>query len=227
MKKILATSNEFNSNPYWYNSLSDEAVLLDENALHLFDQNGYHLTQVEQAYAMANNCETVMRRHENVIRQNWITMTGFRVGSHFNHSDLFERKAYAGDALEQLRKIAHLNPMLWKVIRMKPKWGIDISIDYVDFEGNVFEVFHYEWDGFEHEAVAEKKEEIQSLILNTDWDNAAHVLMERWDEWSHLDFFEQSRWKTNFFGVSPEKFKNIIWDQRITLRPKQCWKIQF
>ena len=43
---------------------------------------------------------------------------------------------------------------------MKSKWGIDISIDYTDYDGNVFEVFHYEWDSFDYDPIIEKKLEI-------------------------------------------------------------------
>ena len=101
--------------------------------------------------------------------------------------------------------------MLYKLIKMKPKWGIDISIDYVS-KDHVFEVFHYEWDAFEYDAVIEKKLEIEKFVLNLDWDKVALELIELKDQWYHLDFFEQSKWKTDFFGLSPEKFKNVIWD---------------
>ena len=101
--------------------------------------------------------------------------------------------------------------MLYKLVKMKPKWGIDISIDYVSKDA-VFEVFHYEWDSFNYEAVMEKKEEIENLILRLDWDEVARDIWDLKDEWYHLDFFDQSAWRTNYFGISPEKFKNVIWD---------------
>jgi hypothetical protein len=101
--------------------------------------------------------------------------------------------------------------MLYKLIKMKPKWGIDISIDYVSPDA-VFEVFHYEWDSFEYEAVQEKKEEIENFIVHKDWDDIAQILWNRKNEWLNLDFFEQTQWRTDFFGLSPEKFKNVIWE---------------
>ena len=101
--------------------------------------------------------------------------------------------------------------MLWKLVKMKPKWGIDLSIDYVS-EDAVFEVFHYEWDAFEYDAVIEKKLEIEKFVLNLDWDDVAKNLWSKRDEWYNLDFFDQTKWKTDYFGLSPEKFKNVIWD---------------
>jgi hypothetical protein len=100
--------------------------------------------------------------------------------------------------------------MLYKLIKMKPKWGIDISIDYVS-EDAVFEVFHYEWDSFVYEDVVEKKLEIEKFMLSKDWDDVARTLWKIRDKWYHLDFFEQTKWRTDYFNLTPEKFKNVIW----------------
>lgn len=93
---------------------------------------------------------------------------------------------------------------------MKPKWGIDLSIDYVSKDA-VFEVFHYEWDSFEYALVEEKKEEIEHFIGKYDWDDVAKTLWSKRDEWYYLDFFAQTQWRTDYFKLSPEKFKNVIW----------------
>lgn len=199
----------FDPKPYWEVELENADVLRDSTCISLFDQNGYHLTKAEQSYAETNGYLKNIRRHETVLRQPWITYDKYD-GAHINHSDLFERKAYSGSALEQLNSYAVSNPMLYKLIKMKPKWGIDISIDYVSADA-VFEVFHYEWDSFEYEAIAEKKLEIEKFVLNQDWDDVAKRLWQMKDEWFYLDFFEQTNWRTDYFGLSPEKFKNVIW----------------
>ena len=186
-------------------------VLKDRNSVDLFDQNGYHLTKAEQAFLVRNGYEPVERRHEDCMRYDWI-LWDKKDKAHINHSDIFERKGFADQALEQIEYIAsESNPMLFKLVKMKPKWGIDISIDYVSPDA-VFEVFHYEWDSFEYDAVLEKKEEIEQFVVHKDWDDIAQILWNRRNEWYNLDFFDQTKWKTDFFGLSPEKFKNVIWE---------------
>ena len=197
--------------PYFLDATEDIATLKDSSCVDLFDQNGYHLTKAEQAFLARNGYEKIARRHEDCLRQDWIKWDK-KEGAHINHSDIFERKGFADQALEQLITIAEeYNPMLYKLIKMKPKWGIDISIDYVSKDA-VFEVFHYEWDSFNYEELVEKKYEIENLVLKLDWDTVALELWNVKEEWINLDFFDQTKWRTDYFDLSPEKFKNAIWE---------------
>ena len=196
--------------PNFLDPTEDIKILKDPNSVDLFDQNGYHLTKAEQAFLGYNGYKTIERRHEDCMRYDWI-LWDKRDGAHINHSDIFERKGFSSNALEQLQAIAPSNPMLYKLIKMKPKWGIDISIDYVSPDA-VFEVFHYEWDSFNYEQVIEKKLEIEEFLLKLDWDDVAKDLWRKKDDWFYLDFFQQTKWRTDYFGLSPEKFKNVIWD---------------
>lgn len=206
--KVANTS--LHSEGYFTIPSNQESTLLDKHSVDLFDQNGYHLTKAEQAYLQSNGFNPIERRHEDCLRYDWFLWDKFE-GAHINHSDLFERKGFAGEALFQLEKAAETNPMLYKLTKMKPKWGIDISIDYVSSDA-VFEVFHYEWDSFEYAAVLEKKVEIEEFILSKDWDDVAKTLWNKKDQWYDLDFFDQTQWRTDYFGLSPEKFKNVIWE---------------
>ena len=215
--KLHIAETKFDKTKFWNNTITDRSeypIWFAKDALSLFDQNGYHLTLLEQKYAESNGYPLKDRRHETLIRQDWIVDTSIvAAGPHINHSDIFERKSYSDEAEEQLINYARKNTLLWKLIKMKSKWGIDISIDYTDYDGNVFEVFHYEWDSFDYDPIIEKKLEIEKFVLNTDWDDAAQTLLKRRDEWQDLEFLEQSKWRTDFFGLSPEKFKNVIWEQ--------------
>ena len=205
---IQLTENSLNSVSHW-----SVPILLSDvppvDWVQLFDQNGYDLTVLEQEYAKVNE-PAKSHRYRFALKYPWMTWEKHSK-SHFNHCLLFERKAYAGEALDQLLNWAEFNPLIWKVIKIQSKWGIDVSIDYVDTSGNVFEVFHYEWDDFDYSVVSQKKYEIETLVLQTDWDFAASKMLERKEEWMHLPFFAQSKWKSDFFGVGPEQFKMVIW----------------
>lgn len=200
-----------NKDAYFVNPTEDIETLKDPSCVDLFDQNGYHLTKAEQAFLGYNGYKLIERRHEDCLRYDWLIWDK-KEGAHINHSDLFERKGFDDLALDQLKALAPENPMLYKLIKMKPKWGIDISIDYVSPDA-VFEVFHYEWDSFEYQAVIEKKLEIEKFVLNQDWDEIAKTLWKIKDKWYDLDFFAQTQWRTDYFGLSPEKFKNVIWEE--------------
>ena len=59
--------------------------------------------------------------------------------------------------------------------------------------------------------IHEKKLEIEEFILSKDWDDVAKTLWNIKDKWYDLDFFEQTKWRTDYFNLTPEKFKNVIW----------------
>ena len=206
---MVIVENKLRREAYFLDATEEIETLKDPNCVDLFDQNGYHLTKAEQAFLTRNGYEPIVRRHEDCLRHEWISWDK-REGAHINHCDLFERKGFKSCALDQLEALAEVNPMLWKLVKMKPKWGIDISIDYVS-EDAVFEVFHYEWDAFNYDQVIEKKEEIEQFVIKQDWDDIAKELWGKKDEWINLDFFDQTKWRTDYFGLSPEKFKNVIW----------------
>lgn len=182
------------------------------NHVDLFDQNGYDLTVLEQYFVEANDYMFVSHRpHRQALKYEWFTDNRPEEGAHINHALLFERKGYREEALEQLNKWAEYIPLFYKVAKIKPKWGIDFSIDYCDKEGNVFEILHYEFDGFDYNEIIERKEEYEELFLTIDWNYGGKQLLKRKDEWINLSFFEQSDYKCSFFGIDKERFKMVIW----------------
>ena len=212
---LILINNTLDKTSHWSIPLDrKEAPVARE--LELFDTNGYDLTLLEQRYAEINHPAS-KHRYKFTLKYPWFTSEPILEGAHINHALLFERKGYTGPALDQLKRWSKENPLVHKLIQINPKWGIDLSIDYVDREGNVFEVFHYEWDDFNYEEVLKNKEKIETLALNTDWNDAAKALLSRKSEWDSLSFFEQSDWKCNFFGIEPEKFKIIIWNKESRL----------
>lgn len=210
------TDNRLDSTAYWHIALNkQEAPVAKE--IELFDTNGYDLTLLEQQYAEVN-CPATYHRYKVALKYPWFTSGEIKEGAHINHALLFERKGYADAALDQLQRWSTTMPLVHKLIQIHPKWGIDLSIDYVDRDGNVFEIFHYEWDGFEYQAVIDMKGKIETLALSTDWNDAAKALLRRKNEWDCLSFFEQSDWKCKFFGIESESFKIIIWNKNSKMR---------
>ena len=211
--QLHLTDSKFNTSPYWSKPLTNIFACPPKDLVDLFDQNGYDLTKLEQLYAVANGENTTKHRDAEhiTLRKTWFEDDSPESGPHINHSLMFERKGYTGEALAQLKSWTQYRPHFHKLVAMKPKWGLDFSIDYCDRQGNVFELLHWEFDGFEYNEIAEKKEKMEEFLLNQDWDERAAEMLERKNEWHKLGFFEQSEWKTRFFGIDKERFKMVLW----------------
>ena len=211
--RLHVTDNQFDPNPYWCERVKSIFACPPKDTVEFFDQNGYDLTRLEQLYAVANGANTTRHRNSEhiTLRQTWFTDDAPESGPHINHAVMFERKGYSGDALRQLETWASYRPQFHKLIAMRPKWGLDFSIDYADRNGNVFELLHWEYDGFEHDEIADKKARMEEFLLNQDWADRARTMLSRKSEWHGLGFFEQSEWKTQFFGIDKERFKMVLW----------------
>lgn len=181
--------------------------------MELFDHNGYDLTKLEQLYCVSNGLLPAVHRNPGhiALRKEWFRQEPVNCGPVLNHSYIFERKGYDGDALDQLRGWAFENPMINKVINITPKWGIDFSMDYVDRTGEAFELFHYEYDSFSLPEIERVRVLLETIIETTDWRMVAADLRRRKFEWINLDFFSQSDWKCRYFGIPSENFKMVCW----------------
>ena len=203
--------NRFHANANWEKPLRLKSVPGPE-MVRLFDQNGYRLTDLEVLYAEANEQLTVAHRNERALKKEWFFQEKRTTGPILNHAALFERKGYPGRALEQLSSWAKENHTLFMLVKYRPKWGIDFSMDYVDGEGNAMELLHYEFDSFDFEEIQQMKLKLEPILAGMDWEDAARELLKRKNEWHGLDFFTQSDWKCAFFGLRPERFKMVAWE---------------
>ncbi len=214
--KITLTSNNFNPDPFYRQPIkattTDIFVKNLPSMINTFDQNGFDLTNLERLYAkkMDYTIKKVRTTHW-VLKDDWFTEEKTDRGCHINHAVLFERKGFTGAAEQQMKEFAEKCPLVHKVLQIRPKWGLDFSIDYADADGNVFEVLHWEWDSFDIKEVEEKKEMMDNFLVTQDWNDMALRLLDRKPEWHHLGFFEQSAYKTDFFGIEKERFKMVIW----------------
>lgn len=211
MQDLSVTSSQFNSNPYWETPLGMNRAF-PYVSHDLFDQNGYDLSLIEKMYADRNDTHYENHRtHRTAIRHKWLEQSYKHEGAVLNHALLFERKGYTGRALDQLKEWAKSYPAYYKLINIKPKWGLDFSMDYYDSEGNTFEVLHWEYDGFEFNEINDKKLEVEQQLISIDWDDAAKEILKRKNEWYSLDFFQQSDYKCKYFGIGSERWKMVIW----------------
>ena len=210
--KITLSKNNFNPNPYYTLPIDlDESIDL-KSTVDTFDQNGFDLTDLEIMYAKKMDLDIKKVRHTHfVLKDDWFTAEPTDRGCHINHAVIFERKGFADAAKEQMVELADKCPLIHKVLQIKPKWGLDFSVDYADAQGNVFEVLHWEWDTFNFEEIQQKKKQMDVFLLGQDWDKMAKQLLDRKEEWYKLGFFEQSDYKTQFFGIEKEQFKMVIW----------------
>jgi hypothetical protein len=212
MSSVVLTNNRLNPNGYWDKPVAKLVFIPTPEDLDLFDQNGYDLTELEKHFASSNMAGADSHRcHRTALKQSWFMQNTTIEGAHLNHSLLFERKGYNGAALEQLKHWANDLPLINKVIALRPKWGLDFSMDYVDQKGNAFEVLHWEYDGFDYDEITEVKSAVEPLLTSVDWNDAAQKILKAKEEWHHLDFFQQSDWKCRYFGIPKERFKMVAW----------------
>jgi hypothetical protein len=212
MSSVVLTDYKLNPNGYWDKPVAKLVFIPTPEDLDLFDQNGYDLTELEKHFASSNIAGADSHRcHRTALKQPWFAQNTTIEGAHLNHSLLFERKGYSGAALAQLKHWANDLPLINKVVALRPKWGLDFSMDYVDQKGNAFEVLHWEYDGFDYDEIAAVKSTVEPMLSNIDWDHAAQQLLKAKDQWHHLDFFAQSDWKCQYFGIVKERFKMVLW----------------
>jgi hypothetical protein len=209
---LSLSTNKLTIDGYWQRPINKTLFFPTIADVALFDQNGYDLTNLEQMYAYQNLTTAQAHRYHHALKYDWFTQAEKNCFAVLNHSLLFERKAYTGLARQQLLYWSKTNPLVHKLLALRPKWGLDFSMDYVNQSGDVFEILHWEYDGFDYEEVQVRKLQIQAKFAAIDWDDAGEEILKNKDQWHHLDFFEQSAWKCNYFGIPQERFKMVAWE---------------
>ena len=194
-----------------YYSQPCDAESLSDDPTYLMGPNGFDLTELEVSLVRANHGR-LYRDTVNAQKDEWIAQDpAVCSGVVLNHSYLLYRRAYVGDAESQLWNLAQTDPRIHRVLQQRPRWGLDISLEYIQADGTMFEILHWEYDTDSWADVEEKRQQYQHQFLNTDWEYGAQQLLARKSEWHHLGWFPQSQYKCEYFGVIPEYFGAILW----------------
>lgn len=198
--KLLRTDAKFAKHPFLTTPI--DYLKLQTVPLKDFDKDGYEIdTPLELEHYVLNNVDVhhKIQFHHSTGKPWYIDKENLEQGLVLDHTQLLTRWAYAGEARQRIEAIAKDRPVLNKLLAIKPKWGIDFSLDYISHEV-CMEVFHIEKDATTYEEALELKDKAEQIIDNTDWESAIQDILKRKDEWYHLCSDDQSDWKARYFG---------------------------
>jgi len=167
-----------------------------------FDKDGYEVpTPLEYLHYEANGVELNREIQYHVAPvQEWYTdVEQSEHGLVLDHCMLLTRYAFAGEARQQIVEVSKNRPILQKLLNIKPKWGIDFSLDFVTHD-IVMEVIHIEQDFDNVDEAEQAKAKLEYLIESTDWFDGAMQLYKRKHEWQNLSSDDHSDYKAQFFG---------------------------
>jgi hypothetical protein len=205
---LIKSNNEFIRNLHITTPLDDDAEVLKTD-MSYFDKEGYEVNKLELKYYRQNHVPLGNHLLHTCCQIDWIVSDlEPKHGPFFDHCMLVMRWDYQGAAREQIARYVKDRPVLNKLLKVKPKWGIDSSLDYMYKDGEIMEMFHIEADRNDVDAINELKAEVEKLLLNTDWDDAAQAIRKREDEWRHLNADDQGDWKCRYFGLE-RSYDNI------------------
>ena len=208
MNNLYVNCDIIETNPYYYKPCSED-VLSDDPTLD-FDPNGFGLTELEIELIKANDGK-FYRPDYLTQKIDWLAQPLTKSGIVLNHSFILYRRAYDGNAADFLWKLAQKDPRIHRVLQQRPRFGLDICVEYIQPDGTIFEVLHWEYDSINPEEIEYFRNLYQDKFLNTDWEHAAQQLLNKKSEWHHLPWFPQSKYKCDYFGVIPENFGQVLW----------------
>jgi hypothetical protein len=177
--------------------------------LDFFDREGYQLNSIEKEYHLKNQIDIftqdrIARRVSgnalNAVMQHWYIQKHKHPNIFIDHAHILHRFAFSGDALTQLIEMSAQYPKLQKMINIKPKYGLDFAIDWID-KSQIIEIFHIELDCRDYHVFVDVVEKLQNFIEHVDWESKASELILHKLEWIDLNEYEQSIYKAKLYGL--------------------------
>lgn len=199
--KLFKVNSHFDPDPYLRQPIEDDSLLT--LPFKHFDKDGYEVpTTLERMYYEQSGIK-LNREIQYHVAPVWEWYRDAEDSEQelvLDHCMLLTRYAIGGNARKQLHNAAKQRPILNKLLKIKPKWGLDFSLDYITHDV-CMEVIHIEQD-FDNIYQANKaKERLEKIIENTDWLQGAHDLIKRRDRWCDLNSDDQSDYKAKHFGI--------------------------
>lgn len=172
--------------------------LFKEETVSCFDNDGFELSLLEQSFYKENNFPLYNFLNHNCFQVKWFDMNDDNFV--LDHSLLLERKSFGGEAKEQIVSFSKQFPQLLKYLKLKPKWGIDFSLEYYK-DNEYIEVLHIEYDYYDYDEAVKAKDEFQTKLLSTDWNDFLLTLRNKKEEWVNLKGFQQNDYKARLWGL--------------------------
>ena len=198
--KLVNLYPEFTENPYLTKPI--ERLKVETLPFKDFDKDGYEVpTPLEHLHYEANGVELnrEIQYHIAPVQEWYRDIEQSEHGLVLDHCMLLTRYAFAGEARAQIEEVKQNRPILQKLLNIKPKWGIDFSLDFVTHD-IVMEVIHIEQDFDNIDEANAAKEKLENIIDNTDWYDGAMMLYAKKHEWIDLSSDDHSDYKAQFFG---------------------------
>ena len=181
----------------------------DDWNLDFFDREGYQLNRIEKEFHAVNevsiHTEDRMARRVsddalNVVLQHWYTQIEDHPNIFIDHAHILHRFGFKGEALDQLINESNTHPKLNKMVHIKPKYGLDFGIDWID-DNKVVELFHIELDCRDYKKFCDIVKTLEMYISNLDWETSAKRFINEMPLWSKLGEYKQAEYKAKFWGL--------------------------